>query len=282
MEMNKLFDLENNGLNMAADSHFLYIMGKRSINKYDLLTIKQAAHNDIFEKDGKSRSFIICEEFIFLYDFCDLYVFDINTLMMIDKIRLGDDLKSDICGRMWSDSQKIYIIIRNGEIVAMDIKTKKYNRHKICDSTLDIYSITENRIYAVSYSEIFYEIEKDTMQIIKTIILKNKVNDIYIPEGGVKYIIKKDKSIRAMDLKTFKIICTAKKAVSSSLANFIGIYNDNILIADFGKITLWDAETLHPREKYFFPTGDYNKGVMLYKNKLYGSDYHSIYNAIID
>ena len=70
--------------------------------------------------------------------------------------------------------------------------------------------------------------------------------------------------------------------MSSSLAGIVGIYKDNLIVADFGNISLWDAETLQPREKFAFPTGDYNKGVILCKNKLYDSDYHSIYSAELE
>ncbi|MCL1859725.1 MAG: hypothetical protein FWF92_10910 [Oscillospiraceae bacterium] len=281
MEKKKIFDLENDGLGMAADGDFLYIMGKRNINKYNLFNMEQAEYNDIFDKDGKARSFIICNEFIYLKDFCDFYVLDKCNLKVIENIRLGDNLSSDICG-MWFDMQKIYIAIRNGKLVVIDAKTRKFDKYEICDSTLDIYSITRNRIYAVSYKEEFFEIDKNDLQIIKKINLKEKMNDIYIPEGGVKYIKKHDKSIRAIDLKTFKTLCTAKKAVSSSMASVIGIYKDNLLIADSGQISLWDAETLQPRGKFNFPTGDYNKGVVLYENRLFGSDYHSIYNTELD
>lgn len=80
MEINKIFDLENDGVNMAVDGQFLYIRCKRVMHKYNLTDMSLATQNIIFKKDGKARGFAIYDNLIFLTDFCDLYILNKNDL----------------------------------------------------------------------------------------------------------------------------------------------------------------------------------------------------------
>ena len=98
MDTIKIFDLENDGLNMAEDGQFLYIRCKRAVHKYALADMSLAAPNIVFKKDGKARSLSICDKYILLTDFCDLYILDKDTLQVQDVLRLGMNLSSDIWG----------------------------------------------------------------------------------------------------------------------------------------------------------------------------------------
>jgi len=57
MDAIKILDLENDGLNMATDEQFLYILCKRTFCKYDFTDMSLTAQNVIFKKDGKARAF---------------------------------------------------------------------------------------------------------------------------------------------------------------------------------------------------------------------------------
>ena len=116
MEITKLFDLENDGLNMVVDEQFLYIRCMKDMYKYNLSDMNLAAHNTVFKKDGKARGFSIFGEYIFLYDFLDLYIMGKCDLQVIDSIRLGVKLSSDVGGVMDFDSQIAYVSIRNGRM----------------------------------------------------------------------------------------------------------------------------------------------------------------------
>ena len=56
MDAIKILDLENDGLNMAADERFFYIRCKRTFCKYDFTDMCLMAQNVIFKKDGKARA----------------------------------------------------------------------------------------------------------------------------------------------------------------------------------------------------------------------------------
>ena len=60
------------------------------------------------------------------------------------------------------------------------------------------------------------------------------------------------------------------------MTRIIGVHNDSLIIAD-GGISLWDMRSLELQNRFDFPTGHFNKGVLLYSNILIGSDYESIY-----
>ena len=94
MDLTKILDIENDGLNMVTDGQFLYIRCKRIMYIYSLNDMNMVAQNVIFKKDGKARNFSICEKYIFLTDFCDLYILDKNNLFVIENIRIGSDFQS--------------------------------------------------------------------------------------------------------------------------------------------------------------------------------------------
>jgi hypothetical protein len=120
MNITKLLSIENDGLNMAAEGQFLYLRCMRAMYKYDLTDMRLTAQNSIFKKDGKARNFSICGAFIFLTDFCDLYILEKENLRIIRVIRLGEDLSSDL-GTVRFGHGKAYICIRNGKMAVMDI-----------------------------------------------------------------------------------------------------------------------------------------------------------------
>jgi len=123
MEKKKILDLENDGLNLATDGYYFFVRCKRTIYKYRLTDMSLTAENVVFKKDGKTRNFSICENYLFLTDFCDLYILHKNDLQIAGLIRLGKDLSSDL-GAVRFDEYKAYINIRNGKMAIIDIKTK--------------------------------------------------------------------------------------------------------------------------------------------------------------
>ena len=144
MEIAKVLDLENDGLNMAIDGQFLYIRSKRTMYKYMLSDMGLVAEKVILRKDGKSRSLSICEKYIFLIDFCDLYLLHKDNLSIADVLHLGVDLSSDL-GAVRFDEQRAYITIRNGSMAVMDIDTKTVINSTISDSSSWDFCIVGNR-----------------------------------------------------------------------------------------------------------------------------------------
>ena len=275
MEKIKMIDLENDGLNMVADEQFLYIRCKRAMYKYDIADMSLTAHNVIFKKDGKARNFSICDKYIFLTDFCDLYILDKSDLQVAEVIRLGTDLSSDL-GVVKFDLKKAYISIRNGKMAVMDIATRDIVKFDISDSSFWDYCVAGNRIYAGTVDGELLEIDTKNMRIVRTAALGKKNIYSVVLIGSLIYTVSQDMTIKAVNADSFETVYTAKKAVGG-MAKILGVLNDNLVVADSNKITLWDKQTLQLREKFDFPTGSFNKGAMLHENRILGSDYQNVY-----
>jgi len=88
-------------------------------------------------------------------------------------------------------------------------------------------------------------------------------------------------SFKAINVDSFEIICVAKKAVRG-MAKILGIYKSHLVVADSNKITLWDRQTIQFGDTFDFPTGQFNKGVVLDGNRVFGSDYQSVYSTELE
>jgi hypothetical protein len=279
LEKIQLIGVENDGLNMAADEQFLYIRCKRAMYKYDITDMSLTAHNVIFRKDGKARNFSVCDAYVFLIDFCDLYLLDKSDLRVAEVIRLGTDLSSDL-GAVRFGPQKAYISIRNGKMAAIDMATRDIGKFDISDSSFWDHCVAGNRIYAGTVKGELLEIDTNDMQVIKKIMLGKKNIYSVVLSGRLIYTVSQDMTIKAVHADSFETVCTAKKAVSG-MARILGVHNDTLVVADSNKITLWDKQTLQFREKIEMPTGSYNKGAILHGNRLFGSDYQSVYSCVL-
>jgi len=276
MKTIKLLALQNDGLNMAVDGQFLYIRCKRSMYKYDLSDMTQAAHNDIFKKDGKARSFSICEKYVFLTDFCDLYILRKEDLNLLEAIRLGEDASSDLGGVRF-DSQKAYISVRNGKIAVVDIETRDRIICDISDSSFWDHCVVQNRLYAGTVRGELLELDTGNTTVSRKTELGKKNIYSVVFDDGLIYTASQDMTIKATSADSFETIRVAKKAVSG-MAKIIGIHKNLLVIADSNKITLWDKQTLQFHDAFDFPTGSYNKGALLHDNRLFGSDYQGVYS----
>ncbi|HKM33469.1 MAG TPA: hypothetical protein VJY54_01845 [Lachnospiraceae bacterium] len=273
----KLLDLENDGLNLALDGQSLYIRCKRTMYKYSLSDMSQMAQNVIFKKDGKARSFSICNKYVFLTDFCDLYILEKENLQVVNVHRLGEDLSSDL-GEVRFDAKKAYICIRNGKMAVMDIDTKEYKKYDIGNSTFWDFNVVGNSLYAGNVQGELLAVDTNNMKINKKIELGKKNIYSVVLNNNLIYTVSQDMTIKATNADSFEVVCISKKAVRG-MAKILGTYKDLLIVADSNKISIWDKQTLQLHDEFPFPTGHFNKGVILNENKLFGSDYQSVYGA---
>ena len=279
MEKTRLLELENDGLNMAADEQFLYIRCKRTMYKYCFADGSLSAQNVVFKKDGKARSFSLCKKYIFLTDFCDLYILHKSDLQLAEKIRLGTDLSSDL-GAVRFDGERAYISIRNGKMAVMDIGTKAVRCADISASSFWDFCVVGDCIYAGTVSGALLEAGASSMQVTRGIELSKKNIYSVVHHGGMLYTVSQDMTIKAVSIETLETVCAAKKAVKG-MTRILGIHNGLLVIAD-GGISLWDKQTLQLYDRFDFPTGHFNKGVILHNHTLLGSDYQSVYSLILE
>ena len=278
MDIIKILDLENDGLNMAADEQFIYIRCKRTFYKYDFKDMRLITQNVIFKKDGKARTFSICEKYIVVTDFCDLYILDKNNLQSIKVMRLGENLSSDL-GNVRFDGKRAYINIRNGKMAVMDLETLFVEKFNINESSSWDHCVINNHIYTGTVIGDLIETDTISMQPLRKIKLCKKNIYSVVYHNGIIYTVSQDMTIKAVNAKTLEIVCEAYKAVKG-MTKILGIYKDWLVIAD-GGISLWNKRTLRLHNRFEFPTGHFNKGTILRGNTLIGSDFHSIYKCTL-
>ena len=263
-------------MNMAVNSQYLYMRCNRFMFRYDLDGTNIAAQNKIFKKDGKARGFSIFGDFIFLWDFLDLYILNKDNLEVIDVLRLGENLSSDVCGVMWFDAPKAYVKIRNGWIYVLDINTKNIDKIRGSDSSFWSDCVTEKHLFVGTVNGELLEIDKATLKVTRKIQLCKKNIYSIVHENGLLYTASQDGTIKSVKAETFETINVAKKAVVG-MVEFVGIHNDNLIIAGHrNPLAFWDKKTLQLRESVDFP---YNRSSVISNDTLFVCDSQSVYKV---
>ena len=271
--------LANDGLNMAADENKLYIRCKRDIYIYNRTDMSEAAHSIIFKKDGKARGISVFGDFIYLTDFCDLYILNKNDLQVLEVYRIGNDLSSDL-GAVRFDASNAYIGIRNGKIAVLNLLTHDLQIHSLCDSSFWDFCVVKNRIYAGTVGGELLEINTEKMLVLRKVSLGRKNIYSVLQCGQFLYTVSQDMSITAIDINTLEVTFQAKKAVRG-MAKILGCYEESLIVADSNKVSFWQINTLQHQKTIGFPTGRYNKGALLWENKLVGSNFSGIYQLAL-
>jgi hypothetical protein len=248
--------------------------------KYELQDMNLSAHHVIFKKDGKARHFSICHPYIFLTDFCDVYILEKETLQVIDMFRLGVDVSSDI-GAVRFDATHAYIAMRNGQVAVMEMKSRAYKKYDLCGVSYWDHCVSDGRLYAGTVQGNLLEMDTGRMIVKRQLSLgKKNIYSVFIYENHI-FTVSQDMTIKATRIDSFEVACVAKKAVRG-MAKIIGIHKGRLVVADTHKISLWDCQTLQYVDAFDFPTGQFNKGVVLQGNVLYGSDFQRVYSAELD
>jgi hypothetical protein len=274
-----IFDLPNDGLNMAAGGEFLYVRCKRDMLKYNLADRSLAARNTIFKKDGKARILAMGDGFLALRDFCDLYILD-NDLQVTHAERIGGNLSSDLCA-VECTGGKAYMSIRNGAFAVMDTATKSVERRKLTEASTWDMALAGDKLYAGTTSGELLEIAAGDLRLLRRVQLcKPNVHSVLHHEGTL-YAASRDGALRALDTAAFEVTNTAPKALGT-FGILHGVWGDCLVAADWGEISLWDRRTLRRRAGFPFPTGLYNSGVLLAGDVLYGSNKHGITRCLLN
>lgn len=273
--MDKILDLENDGLNMVCDERFLYIRCKRSFYKYDLTDKRVVAQNEVFKKDGKSRNFAVCDKYIVATDFCELLVIDRNNLQIVTTMRLGTDLSSDL-GVVRCDDRNAFINIRNGRMAVMDLQTLAVKKYDICEESSWEHCVVDKLIYTGTVNGSLIETDKTDMKPMRRIKLCKKNIYSVVYDEGILYTVSQDMTIKAVNAETLEVVRSVSNAVKG-MTRIVGIHRDSLVIAN-SRISLWDKRKLVLQDRLEIPTGQYNKGAALLKNNVFGSDFHSVYS----
>lgn len=247
--MDYLIELESAVSDVCFKKRYVYCICKKTVYKIDKETKTIEYKKEIFEKDGLARILIADENRIFISDFCTLYVLNEEDFEIVVKMKLGDDLSSDICG-MTVDDKKIYCSIRNGKIVTVDKNSFSKNEYNISDASMWRLKVYDKYLLCGTVDGQLLLLDRDTMSAEKKLILsKQNVRSLYV-NGTILYAACQNKKLFKIDLSKFEII-ELQKNVHKKMFDCVGIFDDMLVTVSYpcSEIALWDMNTLEKRKE---------------------------------
>lgn len=266
--MDHLIELENAVSAACFKERYIYCICQKTVYKIDKETKTIAYKKEIFEKDGAARILIADENRIFISDFCTLYVLNEENFEIVVKIKLGENLSSDICG-MTVDDKKIYCSIRNGKIITVDKSSFGKNEYDISGVSMWRLKIYDKYLLCGTVDGQLLLLDRNTMSAEKKLILsKQNVRSLYV-NGTILYAACQDKKLFKIDLSKFEIIEFQKNA-HKKMYDCVGAFDDMLVTVSYpcGEIALWDMNTLEKRKEIKTPLS-LSGNACVEENKLY-------------
>ncbi len=239
-EVKRLLAIENDGIIMKNEKQNLYILNNKTFLIYDMDNQNIINSKEVFNKNGKSREFIIDGNSIYIKDFCDLYEYDKNTLTLLHKWVLGTDLSSDI-NKLGSDYKNIYASIRNGSLAVIDKISKKIISYKVSDYSMWDYIVTSDYLYAGNVNGEFLVIDKNDFTVLQRTHLHKKNLKSLLLLNNVIFTASQDLSMKAVDINSLKLKLEAKKCHKKMFA-IVGNYQNHIITTSppCGETKIWN------------------------------------------
>ncbi len=247
--MDYLIKLESAVSSCFVKGNFIYCICKKEIYKFDKESKTIAYKKAIFEKDGAARILIVNGNRIFVSDFCTLYILNEADCEIICKLKLGEDLSSDICG-MTADCKNIYCSIRNGKIITVDKYSFNTNVYNISDTSMWEIQTYENGFVCGTVDGQLLLLNRATMSVEKKLILsKQNIRSLYITDTKL-FAACQDKKLFKIDLPAFEVI-GSQKNVHKKMYDCIGLYDNMLATISYpcGEIALWDMNSLEKRKE---------------------------------
>ena len=266
--MDYLIELESAVSDACFKERYVYCICKKTVYKIDRETKTIAYKKEIFEKDGLARILIADENRIFISDFCTLYVLNEENFEIVVKMKLGEDLSSDICG-MTVDDKKIYCSIRNGKIITVDKNSFDKNEYNISDASMWRLKVYDKYLLCGTVDGQLLLLDRNTMSAEKKIILsKQNVRSLYV-NGTILYAACQDKKLFKIDLSKFEII-EFQKNVHKKMFDCVGSFDNMLVTVSYpcSEISLWDINTLEKRKEIIIPLS-LSGNACVEENKLY-------------
>ncbi|WP_273324142.1 hypothetical protein [Vallitalea guaymasensis] len=230
-----------NGTNniMKIDGNIIYVCSDKNIIKIDKNTSNVIDCKKVFPKNGKSRDFIINGDFIYFREFCTCYRIDSDTLTIMNEWKLGNDLRTDICG-ICTDERNFYAGIRNGPLAIINKKTGQLKYYNVSDSS--IWTIkADDFIYAGNVNGQILKIDKLSYHLIKYAnIHKKNLKSMLLTKEYI-YTGSQDLSLGIIDRETIECIDKYKNC-HKKMFYLVGKWKNYIITASVpcGETKVWD------------------------------------------
>lgn len=224
--------------------HYIDCMCGKNLVKIDKATHEIIFQKPVFEKEGLSRKLAADEQFIFVYDFCTLYVFRSENYELIGKWQLGNDLSSDICG-IAVDGNTVYCSIRNGKIITVDRRSCLIMKHIVSESSMWSLKTYDSRLVGGTVDGRVLLLDKLALSIEKELVLgKKNIGSLYI-DGETLYAAGHDGRLFKISMQSFEIESSIKN-VHKKMFDCAGIYEDMLITVSHpcSEIAFWNKDTL--------------------------------------
>ncbi|MBN2384519.1 hypothetical protein JXQ70_16720 [bacterium] len=225
--------------------HELVLLTGNSLQIHNSRNYQKEKETKLFEKDGLNRDFIADQYNFYIKDFISLLIVERKTLEIITKIRLGTDLKNDICA-LTQDGDNIYISIRNGDLVSIEKNNfERITTNKVAETSIWDMAVHNRKLIAGTVRGSLLVIEPRNLEVEKEVPAhKKNTKGIYIIDN---YMLTagQDLVLHVWDLEKFEIVETLKKTHSKAFT-LVGTTEDRILTVSYacGEIKVWHRSTL--------------------------------------
>lgn len=201
----------------------------------------------VFEKEGLSRTLLAEGGQIFIYDFCTFYIFNQADFSLLGSWRLGQDLRSDICG-MAADDGTVYCSIRNGKIAAIHRQTFAMREYKVSDSSMWSLNAQGKGLLCGTVDGRLLLLDKGGMSIKKSLALSRKNIASLYRDGDALYAASHDGKLFKISISAFKSLAMAKNA-HKKMFSCAGLYSGMLATVSYpcSELAFWDKDTLEKR-----------------------------------
>lgn len=278
MTYEQVIALENDGLNLCAGDHHIYIRHGKYVSQYEYPAMREVTSRQVFKKDGKSRGIYVSGDRLFVRDFCDLYELDRGTLAVTRTWTLGSNASTDICA-MGCDLQSVYACIRNGEMKVIHRETGEAAAYPLCCVSAWAITADEGVLYLGTVEGEILAVSKADMRLLRRKQIHKKNIYRVIIEKGLLYTASQDGALQITRAADFTAVCVAPKALTN-MTTIAGIHGDFLLTANPNRqaLSFWHKQDLAHFQTMPFPTGGLShQGVLLYENTLFGSNGQGVY-----
>lgn len=242
--MSRLVSLDGAVAGFCMDGSYIDCMCGRELLRVRKDSGEVVYRRAVFEKDGLSRKLTAHGGELFAYDFCMFYIFSRDGYELLGRWRLGEDLRSDICG-MAADEDTAYCSIRGGKLAAIDRRSHRMKERQVSGSSMWSLMPYGGHLLCGTVDGRLLRLDKASLDTERELTLGKKNIASLFTDGHALYAAGQDGKLFKIGLHELETERTAKKA-HRKMFRIIGTYRDMLATVSYpcSEIAFWDRDTL--------------------------------------